>query len=220
MRKVAGWGSQDIPSGSYPGTPRSPVRHPEIDGSKGPAGCASGPERPSPAIDRGPRAAAFRWGLGFSFRPLRGYPCIRVTKIFLSIPGWLDSDSQVATFIVDGPGGPTFGRLSMDRVKTGIIGLDTMLNGVQKVSKQEFSQHLERTKQRYKRIAVDSMTALKMFSMEGQDSRILIQSFLRFLAELEATTLIVSERLDRKKLETEFFLGRGEIRMHKWSTAA
>src|SRR5207245_3830765 len=68
----------------------------------------------------------------------------------------------------------------------------------------------------YKRIAIDSMTALKMFSMEGQDSRILIQSFLRFLAELEATTLIVSERLDRRKLETEFFLGRGEIRMHKW----
>ncbi len=33
--EVAGWGSQDIPSGSYPGTPRSPVRHPEIDGSKG-----------------------------------------------------------------------------------------------------------------------------------------------------------------------------------------
>src|SRR5207253_1118710 len=83
----------DIPSGSYPGTPRSPVRHPEIDGSKGPAGCASGPERAPPAIDRGPRAAAFRWGLGFSFRHLRGYPCIRVTKIFLSIPGWLDSDS-------------------------------------------------------------------------------------------------------------------------------
>src|SRR5207247_4053064 len=81
---------------------------------------------------------------------------------------------------------------------------------------EEFSQHVERTKQRYKRIAVDSMTALKMFSMEGQDSRILIQSFLRLLAELEATTLIVSERLDRKKLETEFFLGRVEIRMHKW----
>src|SRR5437773_4975085 len=81
MRKVAGWGSQDIPSGSYPGTPRSPVRHPEIDGSKGPAGCASGSERPSPAIDRGLRTAAFRSGVGLSFRHLpMCYPCVRVTK--------------------------------------------------------------------------------------------------------------------------------------------
>src|SRR5256886_6050326 len=27
-----------------------------------------------------------------------------------------------------GPGGPALGRLSMDRVKTGVVGLDTMLN--------------------------------------------------------------------------------------------
>jgi hypothetical protein len=39
---------------------------------------------------------------------------------------------------------------------------------------------------------------------------------MRFLSELEATTLIVSEHLDRKSIETEFFLGRGEIRLHKW----
>src|SRR5436853_367597 len=102
------------------------------------------------------------------------------------------------------------------RQSSQVRALEVTVHSVQKMIKQEFSQHLERTKQRYKRIAVDSMTALKMFSMEGQDSRILIQSFLRFLAELEATTLIVSERLDRRKLETEFFLGRGEIRMHKW----
>src|SRR5438309_2342693 len=67
---------------------------------------------------------------GFWFRRMRTcYPCVRVTKIRLAIPDWMDSDSQVVTFIVDGPGGPTLGRLSMDRVKTGIVGLDTMLNG-------------------------------------------------------------------------------------------
>jgi len=90
------------------------------------------------------------------------------------------------------------------------------VHSVQKMIKQEFAHHLERTKERYKRIVIDSMTALKMFSMQGQDSRVLTQSFLRFLAELESTTLIVSERLDRKILETEFFLSRGEIRLHKW----
>ena len=102
------------------------------------------------------------------------------------------------------------------RQSSQIRALEVTVHSVQKMIKQEFSHHLERTKQRYKRIVIDSMTALKMFSMQGQDSRILIQSFLRFLSELEATTLIISEHLDRKTLETEFFLGRGEIRLHKW----
>src|SRR5881296_2483732 len=199
-----------------------------------------------------------------------------------------------------GPGGPALGRLSMDRVKTGVVGLDTMLNGgllparpyvisgptgsgktvlaahflleglrlqepcllvtldeppiEVKANMATFGWNMDRLKildatpdvRAHKRtrsvidvgtsldvrdmedvtdirqssqvraLEVTVHSVLKMFSMEGQDSRILIQSFLRFLAELEATTLIVSERLDRKKLETEFFLGRGEIRMHKW----
>src|SRR3989442_6839082 len=102
------------------------------------------------------------------------------------------------------------------RQSSGIRALEVNVHSVQKMIKQEFAHHLERTKERYKRIVIDSMTALKMFSMQGQDSRVLTQSFLRFLAELESTTLIVSERLDRKILETEFFLSRGEIRLHKW----
>lgn len=102
------------------------------------------------------------------------------------------------------------------RQSSQVRALEVNVHSVQKMIKQEFFGHLERTKQRYKRIVVDSMTALKMFSMQGQDSRILIQSFLRFLSELEATTVIVSEHLDRKILETEFFLSRGEIRLHKW----
>ncbi|HYM38712.1 MAG TPA: ATPase domain-containing protein [Thermoplasmata archaeon] len=102
------------------------------------------------------------------------------------------------------------------RQSSQIRALEVTVHSVQKMIKQEFFGRLERTKERYKRIVVDSMTALKMFSMEGEDSRILIQSFMRFLSELEATTLIVSEHLDRKAIETEFFLGRGEIRLHKW----
>src|SRR5438309_11221655 len=63
------------------------------------------------------------------------------------------------------------------RQSSQVRALEVTVHSVQKMIKQEFSQHLERTKQRYKRIAVDSMTALKMFAMQGQDSRILIQSF-------------------------------------------
>ncbi len=102
------------------------------------------------------------------------------------------------------------------RQSSQIRALEVSVHSVQKMIKQEFAGRLDRTKERYKRIVIDSMTALKMFSMQGEDSRILIQSFMRFLAELEATTIIVSEHLDRTSIETEFFLGRGEIRMLKW----
>jgi KaiC/GvpD/RAD55 family RecA-like ATPase len=102
------------------------------------------------------------------------------------------------------------------RQSSQIRALEVSVHGIQKMLKQEFFQRLEKTKQRYKRIVVDSLTALKMFSMQGEDSRIMIQSFLRFLSELEATSLIVSERLHPTTLETEFFLARGEIRFHKW----
>lgn len=102
------------------------------------------------------------------------------------------------------------------RQSSQIRALEVSIHGVQKMLKQEFFARLERTKQPYKRIVVDSLTALKMFTMQGEDSRIIIQSFLRFLSELEATSLIVSERLNPTILETEFFLARGEIRFHKW----
>src|SRR5438128_4792559 len=38
-------------------------------------------------------------------------------------------DSHDGAFMHHGPGGLALGRLSMDRVKTGVVGLDTMLNG-------------------------------------------------------------------------------------------
>jgi len=94
--------------------------------------------------------------------------------------------------------------------------MEVSVHSVQKMLKQEFFQYFEKTNERYKRIVIDSLTALKMFALIGVDSRIMIQSFMRFLSELEATTFIVSERLEPGALETEFFLARGHIRLHKW----
>src|SRR5256712_1017482 len=116
--------------------------------------------------------------------------------------------------------GTTMDVRDMDQVgeirqSSQIRAMEVSVHGIQKMLKQEFFQRLERTRERYKRIVVDSLTALKMFTMAGEDSRIMIQSFMRFLAELESTTLIISERLNPKILETEFFLSRGEIRFHK-----
>jgi len=102
------------------------------------------------------------------------------------------------------------------RVSQQLRSMEVSIHSVQKMLKQEFFQHLERTKENYRRIAIDSLTALKMFSLVGVDSRIMIQSFIRFLSELEATCVIVSEHLDTSMIETEFFLARGMIRLHKW----
>lgn len=102
------------------------------------------------------------------------------------------------------------------RQSSQVRAMEVSVHSVQKMLKQECANLLETKKQRYKRIVIDSLTSLKMFAMRGEDSRVMIQSFVRFLSELEATTLIVSERLDPRTLETEFFLGRGEIALHKW----
>ncbi len=102
------------------------------------------------------------------------------------------------------------------RQSSQIRAMEVTVHSVQKMIKQESASLYEAKKQRYTRIVIDSLTALKRFAMRGQDSRIMVQSFMRFLSELEATTLLISERLDPRALETEFFLGRGEIKMLKW----
>lgn len=94
--------------------------------------------------------------------------------------------------------------------------MEVSIHSVQKMLRQEFADHFKVTGKRYTRVVIDSMTSLKLFGMKGEDQRILIQSFLRFLSELEATTLIVTDLPDEERLETEFLLARGEIRLHKW----
>jgi len=95
--------------------------------------------------------------------------------------------------------------------------MEVSIHSVQKMIKQSARDLRERAAGgHYSRIVIDSMTALKRFSLKGEDSRILLQSFLRFLSELEVTALIVSNALAPDALETEFLLARGEILLHKW----
>ncbi len=97
-----------------------------------------------------------------------------------------------------------------------IRSMEITIHSVQKMIKQSARDLRERMGQRYTRIVIDSMTALKRFSLKGEDARILVQSFFRFLSELEVTTLIVSNPLAPEKLESEFLLARGEVLLHKW----
>ena len=96
---------------------------------------------------------------------------------------------------------------------------EVTIHSVQKMIKQSARDLRERSGVHYSRILIDSMTALKRFSLKSEDVRILQQSFLRFLSELEVTTLIVSNPMNPDALESEFLLARGEILMHKWIEA-
>ncbi|UCE72941.1 MAG: AAA family ATPase [Methanomassiliicoccales archaeon] len=93
--------------------------------------------------------------------------------------------------------------------------MDVSIHSVQKMLRQDAEDLYEATGEKYSRVVVDSMTALKMFGMKGEDQRILIQSFMRFIAEMEATCLIVSQTPEPDHLDTEVLLARGEIRLHK-----
>ncbi len=95
--------------------------------------------------------------------------------------------------------------------------MEVSIHSVQKMIKQSARDLRERvTGGHFSRIVIDSMTALKRFSLKGEDARVLVQSFLRFLSELNATTVIVSNPLIPNTLETEFLLARGEVLLHKW----
>lgn len=96
--------------------------------------------------------------------------------------------------------------------------MEVSIHSVQKMLKQEFQDHLYQTGKRYTRIVVDSMTALRMFSIK-QDANILVQSFLRFLSELEATILLTTDLPPTTEVLPRFFLTRGEVRLHKWFEA-
>ncbi len=101
------------------------------------------------------------------------------------------------------------------RMSRSLRAMDVSIHSVQKMLKQEAEELYETTGEKFSRVVVDSMIALKMFGMKGEDSRILIQSFIRFVAEMEATTLIVTKVPGSEHLDTEVFLARGEIRLHK-----
>ncbi|UCF09075.1 MAG: hypothetical protein JSW28_05170 [Thermoplasmata archaeon] len=94
-------------------------------------------------------------------------------------------------------------------------GVQVSIHSVQKMIRQEAEDLYEETDERYTRVVIDSLTGLKLFGMKGEDQRTLIQSFFRFLSEMEATVLIITDLPEPDAIDTEVFLARGEIRLHK-----
>ncbi len=102
------------------------------------------------------------------------------------------------------------------RLTRSLRAMEVSIHSVQKMLRQDADDLYDATGEIYSRVVIDSMTALKMFGMGGEDQRIRIQSFIRFLSELEATVLIISQTPNPERLDTEILLARGEIRLHKF----
>jgi circadian clock protein KaiC len=81
----------------------------------------------------------------------------------------------------------------------------------------KLNKEMENTK--YHRIVVDSLTSIRYFGFKGErtigQERSEIQSFMRFLAECEATSILVTSLPPENDIPAEFLLARGEIRLFK-----
>jgi len=107
-----------------------------------------------------------------------------------------------------------FGRIFPEIPRSPDTGNPEMtISGVQEMIKSEVR------KNSVQRLVVDSATALRFFLMPGVDQNTFLQSFLRFVSDLEVTTIITIHESDMLKLDTtsiEYVMSRGVIRLHRW----
>jgi circadian clock protein KaiC len=93
---------------------------------------------------------------------------------------------------------------------------EVTVHSIQKMLNQEYDAHFEFENKKYSRIVIDSLSSLKLFGMRGEDWKKYIQSFFRFLSELETTTMVIADQPNPDVLDSEFLVSRGEIRLYKW----
>jgi KaiC/GvpD/RAD55 family RecA-like ATPase len=75
---------------------------------------------------------------------------------------------------------------------------------------------MEVARRKYRRLVIDSLTALQLFCMKGLDEVVGAQSLLRFLTGLGLTTLLTVESPLEDADTPERMLARGEIRFFRW----
>ncbi len=75
---------------------------------------------------------------------------------------------------------------------------------------------MEVARRHYRRLVIDSLTALQYFCMKGLDDTQGAQTFLRFLSDLGVTALLTVEAPVATAESAEQLLARGEIRLFRW----
>ena len=88
--------------------------------------------------------------------------------------------------------------------------VDVTLTALQPTIRQEVRRR------HFKRVVIDSLTALQFFCMPGIDLTQGAQTFLRFLSDLGTTTVLTLEVPAAEEESEEHLLARGELRLFRW----
>lgn len=106
----------------------------------------------------------------------------------------------------------TLGEVEDIRQSSAVNPYDITIQSIYMKLRKEFQDR------KYDRIVLDSFTSLRLFAVKSENidsERREIQSLLRFIAESEVTALITSEYPSPTRVDPEFLVARGEIRLHK-----
>ncbi len=88
--------------------------------------------------------------------------------------------------------------------------VDVTMTALQPTIRQEVRRR------HFKRLVIDSLTALQFFCMPGVDLTQGAQTFLRFLSDLGTTTILTLEAPSAEEESEEHLLARGELRLFRW----
>jgi KaiC/GvpD/RAD55 family RecA-like ATPase len=104
-----------------------------------------------------------------------------------------------------------FGQVPMTIRQTAEFeSVDVTMTALQPTIRQEVRRH------HFKRLVIDSLTALQFFCMPGIDLTQGAQTFLRFLSDLGTTTILTLEVPAAEEESEEHLLARGELRLFRW----
>ncbi len=105
---------------------------------------------------------------------------------------------------------------AFDRVDLAIRRTPELTSVEVTISALEQMLRTEVQRKAYNRVVVDSLTALQYFCMKGYEPALGAQSFLRFLSDLQVTTILTVESPLEDVDSPERMLARGEIRLFRW----
>jgi circadian clock protein KaiC len=138
-------------------------------------------------------------------------PELNRVEVFDAIPDVMHYEHVPFTDISSVRSALPFGRVPwVIRRTPELTGVEVTINALEQMLRSEVERR------GYSRIVIDSLTALQYFCMKGLDELTGAQTFLRFLSELQVTTLLTVESTGENIDSVERALARGVVRLFRW----